>query len=192
MYNTATFEVGLQQLGEWYRTDKALHHHFCDFYEQHLPRKITRLLEVGVMHGASLRMWRDWYLDAEIHGVDISPPTKVQGCHVHQADATHYETARQLFFDYGTFDIVIDDGSHLWHEQQQTFDLAWEMLLGPDGVFVMEDLHTSAWESYRGYATISTVEFLHIREARGEFEIEWFDRTGTMDESVTAIVRRKQ
>jgi 23S rRNA U2552 (ribose-2'-O)-methylase RlmE/FtsJ len=108
----------LHELGLLYGADKATHHGFCDFYEKHLPTRINRLLEVGVMDGASLRMWRDYYPQAEIVGVDIRACNPVEGCTVLQGDATDPVFLATL----GRFDVIVDDGSHMTADQQATFD----------------------------------------------------------------------
>ena len=52
----------LHELGLKYKTDKATFHKYLDFYEKKLPGRdfAGRLLEVGVMDGASMRMWREY------------------------------------------------------------------------------------------------------------------------------------
>ena len=56
-------------------------HHYLEIYERHFARfrgQPVRLLEIGVDHGGSLRMWR-WYFGANaiICGSDINNRTRV-------------------------------------------------------------------------------------------------------------------
>jgi SAM-dependent methyltransferase len=44
-------------------------------------------------------------------------------------------------------DIIIDDGSHLMRDQQQTLAALWP-LVSPGGLYVMEDVHTSKQSGY--------------------------------------------
>src|SRR5690606_8535669 len=96
------------------------------------------LLEIGVMDGASLRMWRDFYPDAEIVGVDNLRTPEVDGVTVLKGDATDWDLLKTL----GTFDVIVDDGSHMTADQQRTFEWMYPAL-NPGGWYILEDLHTS-------------------------------------------------
>lgn len=43
----------------------------------------------------------------------------------------------------GKFDIIIDDGGHLYNQQKATFEVLWETL-SPGGLYYMEDLQVSS------------------------------------------------
>lgn len=149
----------LQDIGAKHRTDKATFHHYLDFYEEHLPGRDFdgRLLEIGVMDGASLRMWRDYYPAAKIVGVDIDPKPYVQidRVTIRQIDATDLPSLQSL----GDFDVIIDDGSHMTADQQVTFSWLYYNQLNPGGVYVLEDLHTSYMSNYVN-SRRTTIEFL--------------------------------
>jgi len=164
----------LHALGLKYGTDKATFHQFCDFYEEHLPPRIGRLLEIGVMDGASLRMWRDFYPDAEIVGVDNLRTPEVDGVTVLKGDAPDWDLLKTL----GTFDVIVDDGSHMTADQQRTFEWMYPAL-NPGGWYILEDLHTSYTPRYIN-SPRDTVDFLlfsgHVDRAliqagpRGKYE----------------------
>jgi len=137
----------LHDLGMKYGTDKATFHGYCDFYQDQLPIWVRSLLEIGVMDGYSLRMWRDYYPDAEIVGLDNSRTPKVPGCFVVRGDATDVAFVDDLVEARGPFDVIIDDGSHMTADQQKTFELLWPAVR-PGGVYVIEDLHTSHMSNY--------------------------------------------
>lgn len=141
-------KITLNEIGLKYNADKSSrYHNFLDFYEKHLPKRDFkgRILEIGVMDGASLNMWREYYPNAkEIVGIDIRKPKKITGCKVLRLDATDINRLSRL----GMFDIIIDDGSHLTSHQQISFNHLYYNSLNIGGVYVMEDLHTSFMESY--------------------------------------------
>ncbi len=134
----------LHELGLKYGTDKATWHGYCRFYEQHLPRTIGRLLEIGVKDGASLRMWADYYPTAEVVGIDILPVAPVPGCTVHRMDATNAAQLATL----GQFDVIVDDGSHRTSDQLASFHQLFHHQLSPGGWYIMEDAHTSFMPAY--------------------------------------------
>ena len=61
----------LHDLGIKYHTDKAYLHNFCNDYEKLLRKDVKTLWEIGILDGASLRMWSEYYPNAKIIGYDI-------------------------------------------------------------------------------------------------------------------------
>ena len=123
-------------------TDKATNHSYVPVYEQILgPMRFSpvRMLEVGVMTGASLRVWDEYFTheNKEIHGVDIRPDwLKYEVKNYHVLDASQPETAEILG---GTWDIVIDDGSHIPYHQVKTLEIFGKRIR-PDGYYIIEDI----------------------------------------------------
>lgn len=67
----------LNQIGRGHETDKSsLFHNYLNQYEFFLQKfkdKNFTLLELGVFRGSSVKMWRDYFENAKIVGVDINP-----------------------------------------------------------------------------------------------------------------------
>lgn len=104
------------------------------------------ILELGVQTGASLMIWRDYFPNATIVGVDIVDPTlDLSGKRLHfvrgsQDDSHTLEKAAALAG--GEFDIVIDDASHVGHLTRRSFLRLFPMLT-PGGLYIIEDYCTS-------------------------------------------------
>jgi len=142
----------LHELGRQYRTDKGDPAHtfrgrsYLDVYERYLePRResVRSVLEIGVLGGGSLRMWRDYFPVSHIHGLDINPAAAFTepriSVHIgSQAD----QAVLAAINPGGTFDLVIDDGSHLVDDQLITFRELWPRV-APGGLYVMEDMRCS-------------------------------------------------
>ena len=83
------------------------------------------LLELGILRGASLRIWRDYLPQATIVGLDIKtiPPLGLPNVHVVQGDQTDPAALdRALAANGGTaFDIIVDDASHLGLKSKASF-----------------------------------------------------------------------
>lgn len=130
--------------------------HYFDIYDRHLARfrgKPVTVLEIGVYHGGSLQMWREYFGPAaKIIGVDINPACQVfsgDGIEVvigSQEDRNFLASLREQF---PQFDVVIDDGGHTMRQQIITFEELY-CHVKPDGVFLAEDLSTSYWPEYGG------------------------------------------
>lgn len=163
----------LNDIGLKHGADKSSKfHNYLDFYESVLPDRTFkgRLLEIGVMDGLSMKMWRDYYPNAEIVGIDIKPmefmhntdwcvPESVQ---LIQCDGTDPKQTKKL----GMFDIIIDDGSHYWADQQKSFDILYKQQLNKGGTYILEDLWTS-YIDYYANAKINTLEYLKRLEKKG-------------------------
>jgi len=149
----------LQEIGLKHNTDKAYAHHYCDFYQENLPDRESkiRILEIGVKDGASLRMWREYYPNAEVVGIDINKSIKIEGCTVLQMDQCDQYALSLL----GNFDIIIDDGSHMTLHQQLSFLQLFYNNLNEKGIYIMEDVHTSFYPDYIN-SKINTYDFLAV------------------------------
>lgn len=144
--------MSLDDIGRALGTDKSsLRHNYLPLYEQHLEavrlQPIT-LLELGVLDGASLAMWRQWLPNARIIGLDHNPPIHVDGCTVIMGEQDDYRTFDQLA-KYSPFDVIIDDASHLSSKTIASFQLLYPYL-APGGLYVIEDLHASYWPAIYG------------------------------------------
>ena len=130
------------------------HEYTIAYHERWKDRRasVRRLLEVGVNHGASLRMWQDYFPNAEIIGLDIDPRTMFQEGRIRtflcdQSNAASlYKVMNQLGDD--KFDIIIDDGSHEPASQILTAQVLMPYLK-KDGEYYIEDVyHDSALGAY--------------------------------------------
>lgn len=170
----------LQEIGLKTGTDKAHTHKYCDFYEKVLPKDPKRILEIGVKYGSSLRMWKEYFPDAEIIGIDIAEPIQVEGCVVLQIDQCDQFALSEL----GMFDLIIDDGSHMTLHQQISFNQLYYHNLNQGGLYIMEDLHTSFCPDYIN-SKYTTYELLQ----RFKNKIEWCRLTDKSD-SLTVVIQK--
>jgi hypothetical protein len=162
-------EVTLDAIGLRFGTDKSSRHHdYLNFYEQQFARRRQEpltLLEVGVFNGASVRTWREYFPNAKIVGADIEPMAKRwrgERIEIEYMDQSNLEDLNRVAIKHGPFDIVIEDGSHLWEHQITTLKTLYPHVR-PGGLYVVEDLQTNFGEmqaDYRGVATQTCVQFL--------------------------------
>jgi tetratricopeptide (TPR) repeat protein len=140
---------------------------FLRHYERHFTefkQKNIQLLEIGVFDGSSLTLWKDYFPNATIIGVDINPQ-----CKQHEEGRAIVEIGSQddpeflaiLSRRYSPT-IIIDDGSHLAHHVIFTFERLFPYLL-PGGLYIIEDmfLHVGPFaEHYCSTAKTSVPEYL--------------------------------
>ncbi|MBO3699737.1 class I SAM-dependent methyltransferase [Roseivirga sp. E12] len=148
------------QLKKYFKNnDKRLIHkwnHYFDIYERHFSRFKNRpivLLEIGVFHGGSLQMWKDYFGESvQVYGVDINPECKKleeDQVEIHIGSQTDRSFLRQLKKKIPPVDILIDDGGHIMKQQKVTFEELFDHVK-EDGIYLCEDTHSSYMYEYGG------------------------------------------
>jgi hypothetical protein len=130
--------------------------HYFSIYENHFSRfrgNRPKILEVGVFHGGSLQMWKDYFGEGcQIYGIDIDPKCKSleeEDIEIFIGSQTDRDFLREIKNKIGTVDILIDDGGHNMEQQITTYEELFS-LVDENGVYLCEDLHTSYWWDYGG------------------------------------------
>lgn len=123
--------------------------HYFPVYERHFSRFVGKsifVLEIGVCYGGSLQMWKRYFGPfATIVGIDINPKCKKHEeaqIHVRVGDQSDTVFLQSIIDEFGTPDIVVDDGSHIQEHVCKTFDFLYDKM-DEDGVYLIEDLHTA-------------------------------------------------
>ena len=159
-------------------SDKGTLHSYIDFYETEFApyrNRPIRLLEVGVQGGISVLLWKNYFTQGDITGVDIDFSTlqsKVADearnssqIHLVKADAATPSLLTQLT---GKYDIIIDDGSHHFSHQIATFAILKDML-ADGGTYIIEDIQ-SELESKWLNRLIPNSEIIDLRHVKGRYD----------------------
>jgi hypothetical protein len=154
-------------LAEKYKTDKCrlYRHNYTPYYYALLSpyrQSIKDILEIGVgfpgkpgsnvmehvanlgyKKGASLYMWREFFPNAQILGLDIHPEAMFTDDSIQTflSNQTDEETIKRNL-TRKQFDFIIDDGSHILQDQQKSFDILFPFLR-QGGIYIIEDLSPS-------------------------------------------------
>lgn len=119
-----------------------------EFYDKlFTPRKTncTKLLEIGIQYGLSLLMWRDYFVNAEIYGIDVDYCHHVINSErIFPVFQNAYSKSCLELFEPNSFDIVIDDGPHTL-ESMIFFCKYYFDLVKPGGIFIIEDIVDPNW-----------------------------------------------
>ncbi len=159
-------DTDLCKLAIKWRTDKtpSIYHGYTPYYHELLKdRKIKKMLEIGIgsvkmyegtclssmqhvdgyITGASLYMWQEYFPEAEIYALDVVRDILINDGRIKSyycdqgSEASLLEAAEKL----GTgFDLIIDDGSHDSPHQILTANTLIPRMLGPGGVYIIEDV----------------------------------------------------
>lgn len=126
------------------------------FYNDLFSRRketVSSVLEIGVDHGQSILLWRDFFMNAKIYGVDIDPapaaivaePNRIAHYQLDAYSQNGVSYLQQLQFN--GYDIIIDDGPHTL-ESMIFFLKNYINLLAPKGILVLEDIIDTTWTPY--------------------------------------------
>lgn len=103
-------------------------------------------VEIGVLGGGSLFMWRNFFGNkARIIGVDMNPNAlkwKKYGFEIIIGSQSDERFWKKFTNDIGPIDIVLDDGGHTYDQQITTTEMLLTSIKD-GGLLVIEDTHTS-------------------------------------------------
>jgi len=131
-------------------------------------------LEIGILDGGSLFMWRDFLgQDARIIGVDLNPEAtkwSEDGFEIFIGDQSNPDFWKNLYDELGKIDILLDDGGHRNDQQMVTVECALENVRD-GGLIIIEDSQTSfmKFESFKRFSfvnlLISKIPLLYARSS---------------------------
>ena len=141
---------------------KNNHHNYADYYSEiffHKRKEIKNFLEIGLGTNnisvpsnmgkdgtplASLRAWRDFFVNANIYGADIDKnilknEDRIKTFYV---DQTNPSTISELFNNIGVnnFDVILEDGLHEFNANICFFENSIKYL-SSDGTYIIEDVY---------------------------------------------------
>lgn len=149
-------KMNLIELARQYGCDKYYSHSYVEFYQELFSSmKIKRLLEIGIgfedlmkpfvpfyIHGASLKMFRDYLPEASIFGCDIREDALFFDERIWTllCDQSNPDSLLHMMLHIlgGRLDVIIDDGSHVTDHQI----ISAKTLLpyvNTGGVYIVED-----------------------------------------------------
>ena len=148
----------LQEIGLINGTDKAGHTYknisYLNIYEKHFEKirnDVKVFVEIGILNGKSLKMWKEYFPNAIIYGIDINPNCKQfeeDRIKILIGDQNNDDFLNKVKSEIKEIDILLDDGSHITTHQIKTFNYLHE-LIKSGGFYIIEDLRNS-YEDFSG------------------------------------------
>lgn len=145
---------------------------YFQVYEQLFQPYVGRpivFVEVGVLNGGSLFMWREYFgPQARIIGVDANPQARQweqHGFEVHIGDQSSEYFWDAFYRDVGEIDILLDDGGHTNAQQTVTAARAFAQVRD-GGLVVVEDVHASYMREFDNPSRRSFTKFAaHVADS---------------------------
>lgn len=142
-------------------TDKNTTHSYLDLYDELLIDKketAKNVLEIGIgnfaeKNGGSIKLWRDYFTNATIYGLDIlnkcyvinelfNDPKVILYTSTNAYDETFFNN--ELLKKNIKFDFMLDDGPHTLESMKQFIKL-YSQILSLDGILIIEDVQSWEW-----------------------------------------------
>jgi len=161
-YNINSSE--LCELGKKYDTDKSSQrndvtdlrhcHPYTLFYDGLFKNKKNenlKIAELGILHGASILMWKEYFANSEIYGFDWDNQLindfkqKVNNDRITlvNVDVTNKESIASAFGELNVFyDVIIEDTTHQFADQIKVIENAYQYLK-PGGIMIIENIFKS-------------------------------------------------
>ena len=142
-------------------TDKNTAHSYIELYEILLSNKkntAKNVLEIGLgdfqeKNGGSIKLWKDYFSNANIYGLDILSSDRVIDELKNDSriflytdtDAYNEEFFNNTFLNNNIkFDFMLDDGPHTL-ESMKIFIKLYSQLMTEDGILIIEDVQSWDW-----------------------------------------------
>lgn len=139
------------------------HTNYFQIYDELLLKFVglpVTFLEIGILDGGSLFMWRDFLGDnARIIGVDLNPAAtkwREHGFEIFIGDQSNPDFWKDLYGEIGDIDILLDDGGHR-NDQQLTTVQCSLANIRDGGLIIVEDTQTSfmKFESFKKFSFVN-------------------------------------
>ena len=117
--------------------------------------------------GASLRVWRDFFPNANIYGADVDKKILFSDDRIYTfyVDQFNPQSIQEMWknVDQDNFDLIIDDGAHYFEANKNLFENSF-FKLRKNGIYVIEDIRLSDLSRFYKYFENSKndVQFISI------------------------------
>ena len=153
--------MSLSEIVDNHKTDKNTTHSYLDLYQKLLESKKETariILEVGIgdfgpKNGGSIKMWKDFFQNATIYGLDILPIDCVMDELVNNDRVILYTSTdayNDNFFESEFLnknikcDFMLDDGPHTLDSMVKFIKL-YSQIMTEDGILIIEDVQSIDW-----------------------------------------------
>lgn len=137
----------LDEVADMLGTDKALFSHgYTQYYSQLFKDKrkeIKAVLEIGIGNGGSLKLWRLYFPNAQIYGLDMNENDGLMDfgdrvtCYFFSQDEAE---KLELTFKNKELEVIIDDASHEENRTLTSLNVLFPVMK-KGGYYIIEDMN---------------------------------------------------
>lgn len=134
---------------------------YDELLQKYVNKSIT-FVEIGILDGGSLKMWKSFFGSrARIIGIDLNPKAKKfaeKGIEIYIGDQSKDKFWKEFFNEVGKVDIILDDGGHT-NAQLITTTINCIPKIKNQGILIIEDTHTSYLKEFGNPSKYSFINF---------------------------------
>lgn len=151
--------MSLEEIANNERTDKNTTHSYLPLYQNLLASKketAKNVLEIGIDRGGSIQLWSDFFVNANVYGLDIIHIDSVWEDIKNKKNIILYTSSdayNDIFFITKIlnkkikFDFMLDDGPHTLESMLQFIRL-YSQVIADDGILIIEDVQCWEWTEH--------------------------------------------
>ena len=148
--------MSLEDIVDNSRTDKNTTHSYLPLYQKLLINKketAKNVLEVGIWRGGSIKLWSDFFTNANVYGLDIMDINDVwediknkEKIILHTSSNAYNDDFFITHFLNKNIkcDFLLDDGPHTL-ESMKDFIKLYSQIMTDDGILIIEDVQHWDW-----------------------------------------------
>jgi len=148
--------MSLEEIADNNRTDKNTIHSYLPLYEKLLINKkdtAKNVLEIGICYGGSIKLWSDYFTNANVYGLDIMDIDNVWDEIKNKQNIKLYTSTDAYDINFFTtnflnkhikFDFMLDNGLHTL-ESMISFISLYSQVMTDDGILIIEDIQSWGW-----------------------------------------------
>jgi len=148
--------MSLEELVDNSLTDKNTTHSYLPLYNKLLIGKketAKNVLEIGIAYGGSMKLWNDYFTNANIYGLEYNDIDKIWDGIKNNDKIILYTQVNAYNSDFFytnllnkniKFDFIIDDGSHSLEDMKKFINL-YSQIITDDGILLIEDIQSFDW-----------------------------------------------
>jgi hypothetical protein len=170
--------MSLEEIVDNLRTDKNTTHSYLPLYQKLLLSKketAKNVLEVGIFNGGSIKLWNDFFTNANVYGIDIMNIENVWGgiknikkiiLHT-STDAYNNNFFITHFLNKNIkCDFMLDDGPHSL-ESMKKFIKLYSQIMTDDGILIIEDVQSWHWiDALKNEVPENLKQFIKVYDLR--------------------------
>jgi len=177
-------------------TDKNSTHCYLETYEKLFNAKKNaevNVLEIGIHHGGSIKMWNEYFTNGKIYGIDVCTLNSIKDSSIKNNEKVTLLVQKNAYdqnfinsyLSHIKFDALIDDGPHTL-ESMIFFVENYSQLMKDDGVLIIEDIQQYDWiDKLREKTPEDLKKYIHVvdlRNVKNRYDDILFiiDRSGTL------------
>jgi len=137
-----------------------------DFLFSSFRNRKIKFAEIGVHYNHSIKGWRNWFPEAEIHGfewmmefITNAQAEELPNVYYHYMNVYEKDSIIKSMEEAGgKFDLIVEDSCHLLETQVNVIETV-HPYLNPGGILVIEDIYPIIKNGHKGHGDYMEEEF---------------------------------